>query len=90
MTIPPTAAAIIQATADEYGVTVEGIFTPWPGRSRDQEAARSKALSRLRNETLDGRPRWTVTEIAGWFGIDRRRAHVHMKRDPEFTPRFKP
>lgn len=88
--IPPTAAAIIEATAQEYDVEAIALFAPWPERKRTPavERAREAAIGRLADERLDEKPRYGIGEIAAWFGTARQRINVHRRKASDYQPRF--
>lgn len=86
-TLPPNARAIIEATATEYGVEPDAMFAPWP-RPADAEAARNRAMIRLRNETIDRKPRFKINDLSKWFGVSRPRINRHCERQDEYSPRL--
>lgn len=89
--IPPSANAIIEATAEEYQVSVDRLFDPWPERRRSPEVQRAfeASIQRLSEERLDDRYRYGIAEIAGWFGIARKNVNVHRAKASSFEPRFR-
>lgn len=89
--IPPTAAAIIEATAQEYDVEAMAMFDPWPKRREHPtvERAREAAINRLEQERLDSKPRYGIKEIATWFGTARQRINAHRRKAVDYQPRLK-
>jgi hypothetical protein len=66
LTIPPTAAGILQATAAEYELTLDKLLQP--GRERSRVAARREAMRRLYAcKTPSGAAVYPMRLIAGWF-----------------------
>lgn len=86
-TMPPTARAIIEATAQEYEVSVQDIFGQWP-RAPEHDAARVAAISRLSNEMIDGRYRYGVGQVAKWFSVSRPRVNAYRARASDYAPRI--
>ena len=89
--MPPSARAIVEATAEEYQVPCERLFDPWPQRRRSPEVQRAfeASIQRLSEERLDERYRYGIAEIAGWFGIARKNVNVHRAKASSFEPRFR-
>lgn len=86
MTLSPTALAIVTATAEQYGVSVEALLTPNPPHG-EVRAARVAAFTRLDQEKIDGEPRWGLATIAAWFGISRTQGYEIRRRSAEYAPR---
>ena len=87
---PPTARALVEATAMQYGLRPEDLFASWPERRRrpELEVARSTAMARLADEEIEGRKRYGLGDIAWWFGVARQRLFVHRRKAGDFQPRF--
>jgi hypothetical protein len=84
----PHALAIVQATADQYGVDVGVLFArPWSARTPETQAARVAAMVRLHNEILDGRRRFSIRQLCEWFQISRPRLAHHVSTHPDYVPR---
>lgn len=84
--LPPTAHALIAATAAEYETTVEAMFMPWP-RGADADAARAAAIQRLSNEEIDGRFRYSMRDLQTWFGVSRSRISKYRRRADDYVKR---
>lgn len=90
--MPPTARAIVLATAQEYGVEVPAIFAERTERRSHPEAetARRAAINRICDERIDEKYRWGIGQVAEWFGVARNNLNAARRQGAGYERRVEP
>lgn len=87
--IPETVRRVVERIAARCEVDPETILKPGR-RLASQVRARVFAMEAVCNLTIDGKPRYGLDQIAGWFGVSRNRLHSYRARAEGYQPRRRP
>lgn len=73
--LPDDVAAIVQAVAAKHGLSVDEVMAYSRSPRRKAYVARREAMRLIRGELIGKRPRYTLEQIAAWFGVGHPAVH---------------